>query len=216
MPLDAGLARLRDEHAAGIKPRLAELVELLRVQLVARAPLQGVVQIHDDDVIGPGGLLQDLLRIVDDQLQARVREGLLILNQVLLAEVHDVPVDVHHDALLHRLVAEHLAGGRTLAAAADVDGLRVRVQEHGGVHQGLVVDEFVDLCRLQQAVDHEALAEGLELHDVDRLPLRGRRSQNLADLVHAAEAILELLLDPLGHGYETRGGRGRHDALAAQ
>ena len=91
-------------------------------------------------------------------------------------------VNVDHQAALDRLVPQHLARGRALAAAADVDAPRVRVGKQRGVDQrlstrvraslglermrmgaqsaeergsDLVVDKLVALCRLDEAVNHQ-------------------------------------------------------------
>lgn len=58
----------------------------------------------------------------------------------------------------------HLACGRPLASPPNEDGARVRVGKHGRVDQALVVDEFVALARLDQTVDQQRAAEGLEVN----------------------------------------------------
>eukprot|EP00754_Rhynchopus_humris_P030116 Rhum_TRINITY_DN15258_c6_g1::Rhum_TRINITY_DN15258_c6_g1_i1::g.148169::m.148169 len=194
--LHAGTRGLGHEDAARVQLRLAHLVELLAVQPVARATLQRVVEVHDDDVVLDLRVLQLDLAVVVDQLQAGVLEGSVVLLQVLAAELHHLLVDVDHHALLHRLVAQHLAGRRALATAADEDVLRVRVRQERRVHQRLVVDVLVELRRLDEAVDDEDLAERRRVADVDLLELRLRRLQHLIDAVGEAQALLQVFDNP--------------------
>mmetsp|Transcript_28370 Transcript_28370/g.83303 ORF Transcript_28370/g.83303 Transcript_28370/m.83303 type:complete len:320 (+) Transcript_28370:267-1226(+) len=196
--LYARLARLSHEQAARGELALRHGIKFGCIELIARPPLERVVQIHDNHVVAAvRSALEHGLGIVDDQLQARVRKGPGILWQVGLAKVDHVRVDVHHGALGHRPVAQHLACSRALAAAANVDGARVRVQQHCRVHQALVVDELIYLRRLDQAVDEQAAAKGLQVHHVHRLELRLARVEDLVNAVGRAEAGLQLLLDHL-------------------
>mmetsp|Transcript_122204 Transcript_122204/g.390861 ORF Transcript_122204/g.390861 Transcript_122204/m.390861 type:complete len:377 (-) Transcript_122204:22-1152(-) len=199
VPLDACLAGLGHQDTSWAQLRFAHLIELLRIKLVARTALKWIVEVHDDHIERLGRLLQHNLGVLNHELEARVRKSLRVLGQMLLAESHDIAIDVDHDALLDRLVPQHLPCGGALASTPDVDALRIGVHEHGRMHQGLVVYELVDLAGLQEAVDDQATTEGLQVHDVDVLELGSRRGQNFLDLVHAAEAILELLLHPLRH-----------------
>mmetsp|Transcript_49458 Transcript_49458/g.163849 ORF Transcript_49458/g.163849 Transcript_49458/m.163849 type:complete len:345 (+) Transcript_49458:29-1063(+) len=169
--LDARRARLRHKDAARVELGAEHLVELGGVELVARAALERVVQVHDDDVEPVLLLLQHRLCVVDDELQPRVGKGCGILGEVVLAKGHHVRVNVDHHAALDRLVPQHLARGRALAAAADVDAPRVRVGKQRGVDQRLVVDKLVALRRLDEAVDHQRAAKRLQVDKVDGLEL---------------------------------------------
>ena len=66
-------------------------------------------------------------------------------------------VDVHHDDALHAAVPQHLARGGALAAAGDEHAARRRVQQHGRVHQQLVVHPLVRLRALRLAVQQQHL-----------------------------------------------------------
>ena len=157
-------------------------------------------EVHDDDVEFGGRLLEDGLRVVQDQLQPRVAEGLRVLRQVLPAEAHHILVDVDHDAPLDCGVAEDLARGGALAAAPNVHRLRARVRQQRRVHQRLVVDVLVDLARLDQAIDQQCAAKGREIDDVDGLEFGLRRAQHRLEPIRDPQPRLQLLLDPLGHG----------------
>mmetsp|Transcript_28466 Transcript_28466/g.71984 ORF Transcript_28466/g.71984 Transcript_28466/m.71984 type:complete len:204 (-) Transcript_28466:75-686(-) len=199
--LDAALAALRDDEAAGVQPALQKRVELGGVELVARPALQGIVQVHDDDVELEVATLQPGLGVIDDELQARVVEGRVVLLQVLAAKSHHIPVNVDHHALLHALVPQHLARSAALAATADVDGLGARgVHQHRRMHEALVVDVLIHAATLNEAIDDESPAKGLEVDQVHGLELGGRGGQDLLDLVTDAEARLNALLQPLRHG----------------
>ena len=58
-------------------------------------------------------------RVADDELEARVRESLRVLSQMLLAELNDDFVDVHHDTFRHAFVAEHLPRRAALAPSGN-------------------------------------------------------------------------------------------------
>ena len=72
-------------------------------------------------------------------------------------------VDVDHHRALDRAVSQHLAQGRALAAANHQHRARLRVEDQGGVHQRLVVDELVQLGRLDLVVQEQrpSVADGV-------------------------------------------------------
>ena len=165
----AAAAAERQQQQRGTTSRAR--AHLHRVQLVARAALEWVVQVHDDNVEASGRLLEHGLGVVDDEFEPRVLERLGVLRQVLAAEAHDVLVDVHHHAALHGGVAEDLTSRGALAATANVDRLWARVREQRRVHQRLVVHKLVHLARLDEAVDQQRAAKRLEVDDIHRLEL---------------------------------------------
>ncbi|KAJ8574702.1 hypothetical protein ON010_g4509 [Phytophthora cinnamomi] len=194
-------ARLGDHEAAHVELGERVLVELLGVQHVARAGLDGVGDVHDDDVERAVVLLEEGVRVRVVHLEARVLEGAVVpLGHLLAAHVAHELVDVHHHDLLDRLVLEHLARRGELAAAADVDGLGVGVCQQGRVHERLVVDGLVVLGRLRLAVQHERLAERVRLDDLHGLELglglerhgleRGRQVQVLGQRLLVPERLL--------------------------
>ena len=170
------------------------------VELVAGSALQRVVQVHDDDVEAGWTLLEHGLGIIDDELEARVRERLAVLGQILAAEFHHILVDVDHHAALHSRVTEDLTRGGALSAATNVDGLWARVSKQCRVHERLMVHILVHLARLDQTIDEQRAAKGLKVDHIDRLELGGRRAKLLLEAIRDAQARLELLLNPLGHG----------------
>jgi hypothetical protein len=93
------------------------------------------------------------------------------LRQVLLALLDHLAVDVHHQAVGDRLVAEDLPHGGAFTPADDHGLLRPRMGQEPRVHQGLVVDELVGLARLDPPVQHETLAVRVGVHDLHQLEL---------------------------------------------
>mmetsp|Transcript_83069 Transcript_83069/g.192973 ORF Transcript_83069/g.192973 Transcript_83069/m.192973 type:complete len:279 (+) Transcript_83069:236-1072(+) len=173
--LDATLPALRDQSATRIHLGLQHFIELPGVKLVARATLEWIVQVHDDDVKFGLTALQPRLGIVNHKLQALVGEGGVVLFQMFTAEVHDVLVNVHHDTALHAPVPEDLPRSAALASTADVHRLGLRVQQHGWVHETLVVHKLVDPAALNEPVDDERPPKSLQVNKVHLLELgRGR------------------------------------------
>mmetsp|Transcript_21952 Transcript_21952/g.45493 ORF Transcript_21952/g.45493 Transcript_21952/m.45493 type:complete len:268 (+) Transcript_21952:47-850(+) len=126
--LDAALATLCDQHASRVHLGLEHGVELGCVELVARAALERVVQVHDDDVKLGVAALKPCLCIINHQLQSLVGERRMVLFQVLTAEANNVFVNVHHDTTLHTLVPQDLPCSAALTTAANVHGLGVGMQ----------------------------------------------------------------------------------------
>ena len=88
--------------------------------------------------------LQERSRVHELDADARVLEGPgAHLGKMASAELHDLAVDVHHQHALHAPVFEDLANGRPLAATHHEDAPGMRMAQHGGMDDTLVVDEFV-------------------------------------------------------------------------
>lgn len=156
---DAAGPALRHEDATWGQLLLNDVfVELAGVELEARPSRDRVREVADDDVeLAVGGGAQLRGGVVADQLEPRVREGHFIGGQVLLAEVTHHAVDVYHQASFHGGVPQDLARGRALSAAGDEDATGSAVSDQSRVHQHLVVDVFVCLCRLGLAVEEKYL-----------------------------------------------------------
>ena len=93
----------------------------------------------------------------------------MVAAEVLLAQVDDLAVDVHHDDSLHGVVGQHLAYGRALAAPGDEHLPGLRVRHHARLYERLVVDELVQRGRLGLAVKHEGASEQRRVLDDHRL-----------------------------------------------
>ena len=141
--------------------------------------------------IGPGVLVTELGPGV-------LERPLVHLGQVLLAELDHLAVDVDHDGVAHRGVAEHLAERGALAAADHQPGPRGRLGgQHARVDEGLVIDELIALARLDAAVEDQHLAVRPGLHDLDVLELRLRLDDGALDGVHVAFDRGRRLEEPL-------------------
>mmetsp|Transcript_7127 Transcript_7127/g.28831 ORF Transcript_7127/g.28831 Transcript_7127/m.28831 type:complete len:232 (+) Transcript_7127:1535-2230(+) len=179
---------LRDEDSSRRELLAQQSIEIRRVQLIARPPIERVAQIHDDHVKAPIGLVrQSFLRVADDQTRSFIPvRPRAVKRRVLSAHVHHVAVDVHHHALLHALVPQHLAQRRSLATATDEHPLRVRVRHQRRMHQRLVIHVLVVLARLHQPIRDEKRPERHRPHDLDLLKLRRPLIQHLLDLSRAS------------------------------
>mmetsp|Transcript_9778 Transcript_9778/g.18329 ORF Transcript_9778/g.18329 Transcript_9778/m.18329 type:complete len:309 (-) Transcript_9778:299-1225(-) len=136
---------LGHEQAALPELALARLVEGRGVELVAGPAVQRVRQVQDDHVKVAVRVPFKLgLGVVDHELGARVVVGVGAEGgHVVPAELHNVPVNVHHDALLHPRVAQHLAEGGAFATTTNVNTLWVRMSAQSRLHERLVVNKLV-------------------------------------------------------------------------
>src|SRR5262249_9065443 len=80
-------------------------------------------------------------------------------------------VDIHHDRPSDRPIAEDLAERCPLPAPDDQRALRVGMEDHGRVDQGLMVDEVVRYARLDAAIQDEAFPITGRLEDLHLLEL---------------------------------------------
>ena len=95
-------------------------VELLGEEQAGRPFLQGLHEVDDDEVEALGGLLEIGPGVLVQQPGPGVVEGPLVhLGQVLLALLDHLAVDVHHEAVGDRLVAEDLPDRGAFAPADD-------------------------------------------------------------------------------------------------
>ena len=53
------------------------------------------------------------------------------------------PVDIHHDALLHRRMPQHLTKRRPFTSTAYEDPFRIPMRGERGMHQRFVIDAYV-------------------------------------------------------------------------
>jgi hypothetical protein len=71
---------------------------------------------------------------------------------MLLAELHNTPVDLHHVEVLHLWVAQAFAGGSAITAADHEDALDRLGRAERRMHQCFVVVAFLVFCRHPAAV----------------------------------------------------------------
>src|SRR6185295_12088597 len=196
---ELGHPGLECHGAARHQPVTDQRVELLGEEQAGRALLERLDQVYRDEVEALRGTLEIAAGVLVPGLRARVLEGALVhLRQVLLAEVHHLAIDVHHDGAVDGRISEDLAEGRSLAAADDQPGLRRPLGgEHARVDEGLVIDEVLGLAGLDAAVEDQHLAVGRRLHDLHVLELGLRLDDGALDGVHMALDVRRGLEEPL-------------------
>mmetsp|Transcript_20215 Transcript_20215/g.47482 ORF Transcript_20215/g.47482 Transcript_20215/m.47482 type:complete len:571 (-) Transcript_20215:1567-3279(-) len=86
-------------------------------------PLERVEVVHLD-----AGIVHAIPRA------ALEHRAIVPLGQVLLRNLDDNGVDLHHDDGFDRVVLQGFPKGRALASPHDANPLRARMREHGGVH----------------------------------------------------------------------------------
>ena len=161
---------------------------------------KGSVEIDHDDVEALGRLGHVLGAVGDDDLRARVLEGLAGYGrQILLGEIDHIAVDLHHHDALDRLVLQHLLEQPAVAPADDEDPPRVAVGDERHVAHHLVIEELVALGRLDDAVECEHAAHHLVLEDYQVLQLGLLAMDDALDLEALADVVVEGFLVPI-HG----------------
>ena len=146
-------AGLGHQHAARIEPGLGDGIELFGVEQGRRAALQGVNQVEDDSVVGVRSLFQVSPGVFVNQIGAGVVEAaLVVVGEVFLAKLDHFRVQVDHGGPLNGLVGQHFTESAPFTPSANEHLLGAGVAEHGGVHQGLVVDVLVPFRGLGLAV----------------------------------------------------------------
>jgi hypothetical protein len=87
---------------------------------------------------------------------------------VALANLDNLAVDLAQPSLADR-VAQNFPQGAAVAAADDQDVERPPVERQGRVNQHLVVEEFIRVRRLDEAVQEQNPSEGLVADELDFL-----------------------------------------------
>jgi hypothetical protein len=143
-------------------------------------------EVDGDEVEALLALLQIAARVLVPYLGPGVVErALMHLRQVRLAELDHLAVDVDHDGPGDGRVPENLPEGGALAPADHQGTLGCRVGgEQARVDQGLVVNELIALAGLDPPVEHQGLAVGRRLQDLDVLELGLRLHDRLRDGMH--------------------------------
>mmetsp|Transcript_19710 Transcript_19710/g.40422 ORF Transcript_19710/g.40422 Transcript_19710/m.40422 type:complete len:217 (-) Transcript_19710:472-1122(-) len=116
--------RLSHEHPIRLTQQfLGPSIELLGIQRYPRPRLDGVRNVHDDDVEGLFRLHEVFVSVSDDELEfGVVEDGLAApFGEEALADVDDLGVDVDHDEAGDGGVAEDFAGRGEFASSADED-----------------------------------------------------------------------------------------------
>mmetsp|Transcript_542 Transcript_542/g.1372 ORF Transcript_542/g.1372 Transcript_542/m.1372 type:complete len:268 (-) Transcript_542:450-1253(-) len=168
--VDGSGTRLSHEDTTGVKLGLNKVVELVGVQLVARASLDRVADIHDNNVKGLVSVLKPLLSVLVKDFEAGILVSTTVpLGELLAADITGNLININHDTAFDTLVAQDLAGGGELTTTTDEDLLGVLVQEHGRVHEGLVVDVLVSLSALRLAIHNKGASELVGANDLNTL-----------------------------------------------
>mmetsp|Transcript_40236 Transcript_40236/g.67081 ORF Transcript_40236/g.67081 Transcript_40236/m.67081 type:complete len:258 (-) Transcript_40236:79-852(-) len=169
--LDPSGTALRDQNTPGIQLVHAFRVEFFRVQLVAGAPFQWVIKIHDDDVKFGLRLQKLFLCTINNQLQPAVVKSLGILWEDIATKPHYISINIHHDTLLHGVMLQNLSYGGAFPSASNVHTFRVGMHKHCRVDQTLVVDPFINIRTLHQTINNQALSKGDSVEDRNCLEL---------------------------------------------
>ena len=102
-------------------------------------------------------------------------------------------------------MTQSLPRGRALAAARYEHGAGIWMRYHRRLHQRLVIDELVKLCRLRLVVQHQAPAEALGVVDEHMLVWRVALEQHLADLLKLHQAFGDEFVVPVAFGWSSHG-----------
>ena len=110
--------RLGHHQAAGSQSGFQQLVELPGVQHIGRATFERVRHVDDRHVEGAVRLFQELEGVDVLQLEAGIVEGaLVVVRELLAAQLHHLAVYVHHDRALDAAMRQDLPRRRAFAAA---------------------------------------------------------------------------------------------------
>ena len=107
--------------------------------------------------------------LVPQRYPGVVKAALVVLRQVGAAQLNDLAVQVNHRGAFNGLVSQYLAQGASLAPSADEHRPGLGMEQHRGMHQGFVVDEFVRLGGLRFAVKNQASAKDVGIQDLHLL-----------------------------------------------
>src|SRR5687767_8710979 len=179
-------ARLHGHGTARREPVADERVELLGEEHARRPLFQGLDEVDRDEIEPLRRLFEVGAGILVPQFGPLVLEGALVhLREMLLAEIDHFVVDVDHHRPLDRGISQHFPECGALATTDDEPGLRLGLaRQHPRMDERLVVDELVSLAGLNAPVEHEGLAVGGGLHDLDVLELRLRLHDGPHDGMH--------------------------------
>ena len=91
--------------------------------------------------------------VVVNQGEPRIiKSALVMVGQMLLAELHDLLVEVNHGDSLNRAVSQRLAEGCAFAATGDEHGLWAGYGGEARMDKRLVIDELVGFRRLGASI----------------------------------------------------------------
>ena len=201
MAEQAGRPRLRYQDAAGVQPRLGKAIVFLGIEQVSRAALHRIHQVHYHHIEPLVGSRQVGAGILMQQGQTGVvKTALMMLRQMLAAQLHYGGVQVQHNHPRHGGMGQDFAQGAALAAAADENPGRMGVDQHCRLHQGLVVDMLVPLGGLGFAVQHQAAAVEVGFHHLDVLVVGPTGKKHPLHPQHHRQVGIDRLQQPLA-GY---------------
>ena len=190
--------RLRYQNTARVQPPLGNAVVFLSIEQVRRPPLHRVHQIHHHHIkpflhlrqIAPGVLMQ--------QSQAGIlKTSLMMVRQILPAQPHHFPIQIHHHHPLHTGMAQNLPQSAALAAAANENPRRVGMAQHRRLYQCLVINMLVPLRGLRLAVQYQTAPVKVGLDHFHLLVLRSPRKQCPLYPQHHRQIRIDRLQQPL-------------------
>ena len=194
--LDERRRALEGEDTALGEPRPAIPVEVGAVERLAGA--LGIGAVEEDHVEGLQVPAGDIGRAVaDDQLEARILPRRSDRAEVTLAGLDDLAVDLDHHQRLDAGVAEHLAGGPTVAAADQQHAPGRPRADHRRVDHLLVIEGLSALGGVENPVEAENSAEDRAVEDVDPLKLTVAAVKPLFDPQADAKGVAIRLLEPV-------------------
>ena len=145
---------------------------LLGKQRVSRPFFDRVRQIRNHRIPGFIGLLQKILRIVNNQLNPRIIKGVLMhFRQIFTAGFDDFPVNIHHDHPFDIFPTQHFADRCAFGPTKDQNFFWIPMQYQWGMDNAFVIDKFINGGRLPFAIEHQALAVRAGLNDIHLLEL---------------------------------------------
>src|SRR5699024_8857733 len=137
--------------AAGVQAALATRIEILGKQNFA-GPV-GVGGIGDDDIEALVGILDEVEAVADYDIGPWVvKSTCAVKRQILFGEIDNSLVDFNLSNMANPGMSAHFAQDATVATADDEHTSDLAVGDDGHVSQHLVVDEFVTLGGLYNAV----------------------------------------------------------------
>ena len=189
--MNTRLATLGHKDTTWGKFVLTHFIERCSVKLVAWSSVQWIGKVHDNHIeISILKLLKLSLCIINDELGSLIlKSSICVFWHMISAHLNDVSINVHHPALLHTLVSEHLSKGSTLTTTSDVDSLGVTVANDRWLHKTLVVNMLIFLCGLQKSICRQKLSVLSRLQNLDLLELRLSREMHLLDFHGVEESI---------------------------
>jgi hypothetical protein len=151
-----------------------------RLLMEDRGGADRIGRIDEDDVETVLGRADEFVAVGDHQNGPRISEVPAQPGVEFFADVDDLSIDLAQHRLAHG-VAQDLAQRAPVAAPDDKDVLGRGMKGQGGMDEHFVIEEFVLVRRLDEAVQQKDPAEGLVADKLDSLELRSAPVEGLVD-----------------------------------